>query len=238
MAESPTNSAQMPKSGATKTIASLGLNIVEAEGGRRDLLLPKGFRAKGDKYPLPTEYRDLLRVAGLPLKGAPKDKVTWAEYIRRARKQANAEKVEHVGVRARERVATMTQAVDAGLELVKEQEERARELVQNAEAKLDEMFTSLDEINEYIKKGALRLARGFDTGEKVNGEPVSHENFLSLTTKVLTHIARTGGLQKPQDKKDSEKAVYDDVADTQRRAAESADKEPAQAPAPDPQTEH
>lgn len=197
---------------AMKTIATLRLNVKEAEAGKTWLLLPEGYRAQdlGKKYPLPTRYADILKLSNIWTPGNKKD--SGCIYLRRVRKRfkelQSRKQCEEIAAKRRKHAAVQNHS-RYNIELRK-MKAQARAAVDEVRETAKEAIASLTDLFSLGRKGLDGMMRAHLSGETWQGEQVDGAAFRQCF-RMVTQAVKGLGLPSDQRSKARE-TVMEEVA--------------------------
>ena len=220
----------------SRSIKGLRLDLAAARRGDTWLLLPEGYRDQdsGDTYPLPTQFRDIDRLAKILIPRNKQD--SGCRYLRRAGKrykekwtvrQANASTIDRVN-----HELTDTQS---------RYNRKLRNLAAEARASTDavkevasECIASLDDLFSLGRKGIAGMMKAHLTGEKWQGEEIKSAAFRNCY-RMVAQTVKALGLPTGERGK-ARGAVLEQVAASIKATKEAVAMAPAE---PDePPTEH
>jgi len=217
------------------TIASLRLNIEDAEAGRSWLLLPEGFRTvhAAKAYPLPTGVGQLQRLVNVPFDPGKTD--SGVIYLGRAARRWQALRQRKIStVIDTDRSLHEVQVTHVELKnTIKDLTDEARAAVDQVKAEADKQIANLSDLFSLGRKGIEGQMRAHLDGETWKGEDISAKDFRECFRMVSQAVK---GLGLPSEQRDkAREAVMEEAA----AAAKSTFEALALAPGgKDPEVEH
>ena len=211
----PKKKPQAPKPPA-RTLASLGIRMEKARTGYFGQLMPPGHEGidAGKVYPLPSDTCELYDLARLPLPRGMRS--GYAQYIMRARKmyktrcnQRNPARLEHAALDAQHQ-----------LEQIRKTGAKVKEEVAAVRAQVAMAQSTLTDLYGLIRSGHRKIMVGFVENTEVNGEKIEADTFIQASGKILSHIAKLGGISD-EDKSEAETAVFEQAIQATRARIEA-----------------
>jgi hypothetical protein len=202
--------SEKPNRHPRHTIASLRLNVAEAEKDRHWLLLPAEITRSDDgwkTYPLPTALDECFRISLIQCNSQIQTNPS-ACYIKRARiRYKERLRKRHFGQqRVEEQTHATRQAAYRFREAVQKESDGLKAQIDGVKAKVAEAIASLTDLYGLAKTGNSMIMRGFVDNRPVNGENVTIGDFQRSSQSILNHTAKIG--LPTGDDKPAEDAIF------------------------------
>lgn len=205
----------LARQGGTKTIASLGLNVMAAESGQIGQLLPKRFELEGKSYPLPTPMEELYRLTllNVPTRGAVRD------YLQRARR-AYKEKSRRRATQTYENAVMASEGMAEALERkINDVSQRVSDAENRVAQKVADVVASITELHDLAKDVEANILQSFKgKTHSYNGEVPSIDQAQAASRMVFAQVAKLGkGAIEEADKSAAEDEIFKEFEATRER---------------------
>ena len=195
-----------------RTIASLRLNLEEAQKGRTWLLLPEGFRASqcGKTYPLPSRRLELQKLVAIYIPKNKRD--SGCVYLRRAldkwkEQQARASSALLDMGRREERIKESHYNYQ---QFIRKCKEDARKAVDEVREETGQAIANLNDLFDLSRKGINEQMKAHLEGRKWQGEKINARAFRECF-RMVTQAVKGLGLPSDQRAK-ADEAIMEEVA--------------------------